>query len=61
MSQQKGEAERARSNVTMAIKAALKRISENDAALGRDFAVTIKTGNVCTYTSDPRSPILWNR
>ena len=54
-------AERARSNVTMAIKAALKRISENDAALGRYLAATIKTGNVCNYTSDPRSPISWSR
>lgn len=54
-------AERARSNVTIAIKAALKRIKENDAALGHHLALTVKTGSVCTYTSDPRSPISWAR
>ncbi len=54
-------AERARSNVTMAIKAALKRIAENDAALGRYLAATIKTGNVCSYIPAPQSPISWSR
>jgi class 3 adenylate cyclase len=53
-------AERARLNVTMAIKGALKRIAENDAALGRYLAGTIKTGSLCSYTPDPRSPVAWS-
>jgi non-specific serine/threonine protein kinase len=54
-------AERARLSVTMAIKSALKRIAENDATLGRHLAMTVKTGALCTYTPDPRSPIEWTR
>jgi non-specific serine/threonine protein kinase len=45
----------------MAIKGALKRIAENDAALGRHLATTVKTGAFCSYTPDPRSPIAWSR
>ena len=54
-------AERARLNVTMAIKSALKRIADNDATLGRYLAMTVKTGNFCSYAPDPRSPIAWSR
>jgi eukaryotic-like serine/threonine-protein kinase len=54
-------AERARLNVTMAIKSALKRIAENDAALGRYLMSTVKTGTSCCYAPDPRSPISWRR
>ncbi len=53
-------AERARLNVTMAIKSALKRIAENDATLGRRLAMTVKTGNFCSYNPDPGAPLVWS-
>jgi tetratricopeptide (TPR) repeat protein len=43
-------AERARVNVTRAIKSALDRITENDEPLGRYLSATIKTGTFCSYT-----------
>jgi tetratricopeptide (TPR) repeat protein len=52
-------AERARVNVTRAIKAALDRIDEHSAALGRHLASTIRTGIYCSYAPDPRVPITW--
>jgi hypothetical protein len=51
--------ERARVNVTRAIKLALHKISEHHAALGRHLASTIKTGTYCSYTPDARMPISW--
>ena len=47
--------ERARASVTMAIRAALKRISQNNPALGRHLASTVKTGKVCAYAPNPHS------
>ena len=52
-------AERARVNVTRAIKLALRKISEHHAALGQHLASTIKTGTYCSYTPDVRMPITW--
>jgi len=52
-------AERARTNVTMAIRAALKRIAEQNPSLGRHFAATVRTGKFCSYTPDPRVTISW--
>jgi len=52
-------AERARVNVTRAVKIALRKISEHHAALGRHLASTIKTGTCCSYTPDARMPIAW--
>lgn len=52
-------AERARVNVTRAIAAALKRISEPHPALGEHFSRTIRTGTFCIYGPDPRAPISW--
>jgi len=52
-------AERARTNVTMAIRAALKRIAEQNPSLGRHFAATVRTGKFCSYTPDPRITISW--
>jgi hypothetical protein len=52
-------AERARVNVTRAIKAALLRIREHSADLHRHLDTTIRTGTFCSYTPDPRSPISW--
>ena len=52
-------AERARANVTMASRAALKRIAEVSSSLGRHLAATIRTGKLCSYTPDPRLAIAW--
>ncbi len=52
--------ERARQSVTIAIRATLKKISENSPALGRHLASTVKTGKFCAYTPDPGSPSAWN-
>ena len=49
-------AERARINVTRAIKAALARIQEHSPALGRHLARTVRTGIYCSYAPDPASP-----
>ena len=52
--------ERARQSVTIAIRATLKKISENSPALGRHLASTVKTGKFCAYTPDPDSPSTWD-
>jgi tetratricopeptide (TPR) repeat protein len=51
--------ERARQNVTRAIKAAVQKVAENDLELGRLLARTIKTGTHCTYRPDPGEPVSW--
>jgi hypothetical protein len=51
--------ERARVNITRAIKLALRKIGEHHAALGQHLATTIKTGTYCSYTPDVRMPITW--
>lgn len=53
-------AERARLNVTRAIKAALTNIDRSQPALGRHLRSTIRTGTYCSYSPDPRIPIDWN-
>jgi len=53
-------AERARVNVTRAIKAALERIAEHSPTLGRHLSVTIRTGTFCAYQPDPRVPVTWS-
>jgi hypothetical protein len=53
-------AERARVNVTRAIRSALDRIKEHSAELGSHLAVTIRTGTYCSYQPDPRSPVSWS-
>jgi len=52
-------AERARVNITRAIKLALREIDEHHPALGRHLSTTIKTGTYCSYTPDVRMPITW--
>ena len=52
-------AERARLNVTRAIRTAMARVAENDADLGRHFDTTVRTGTFCSYMPDPRAPIDW--
>ena len=52
-------AERARLNVTRAIKAALQKISEFNVPLGELLNRSIKTGSFCIYVADPRVPVDW--
>jgi hypothetical protein len=54
-------AERARLNVTRAIRAAMANLARANPALGRHLAATIRTGRYCAYTPDPRAPITWER
>ena len=53
-------AERARVNVTRAIKAARERIARHSPTLGRHLSVTIRTGTFCAYQPDPRVPVTWS-
>jgi hypothetical protein len=52
-------AERARVNVTRAIKSALLRIDEHSPALGAHLKRTVRTGTFCSYSPDPRLPTSW--
>jgi hypothetical protein len=54
-------AERARLNVTRAIRAAVANLARANPALGRHLAATIRTGRYCAYLPDPRAPIAWER
>ena len=56
----KGSAsERARLNVTRAIKAALQKISEQQAAMGDLLDRSIKTGSFCSYAPDTGNQVSW--
>ncbi len=52
-------AERARLNVTRAVRSALDKIAEQDSALGATLNRCIRTGSFCTYVPDPKTPISW--
>jgi hypothetical protein len=52
-------AERARLNVTRAIRAAMANLARANPSLGRHLAAAIRTGRYCSYTPDPRAPITW--
>jgi hypothetical protein len=54
------DAERARVNVTRAIRAALRRVQERDAELGRILQATVRTGTFCSYEPDPAEPLQWS-
>jgi hypothetical protein len=54
-------AERARLNVTRAIRSAMANLDAANPLLGRHLAATIRTGRYCSYTPDPRVPIAWQR
>jgi tetratricopeptide (TPR) repeat protein len=53
-------AERARVNITRAIRAALSRIRAHSPALAGHLDATIHTGTFCSYAPDPRAPITWH-
>jgi tetratricopeptide (TPR) repeat protein len=52
-------ADRARLNVTRAIRAAMQNIARVHPALGDHLTLTIRTGRYCCYAPDPRVPIRW--
>jgi tetratricopeptide (TPR) repeat protein len=52
-------AERARLNVTRAIKTALQKISEHQAELGEILERCVRTGLFCCFMADPRVPMTW--
>jgi DNA-binding NarL/FixJ family response regulator len=52
-------AERARVNVTKAIKATVKRIGQGNRALGRHLDVSVQTGTFCSYAPEDPSAIDW--
>ncbi len=51
--------ERARVNVTRAIKSAMARIAPQNKSLASHLGSTIRTGTFCSYMPDPRAPIDW--
>jgi non-specific serine/threonine protein kinase len=53
-------AERARVNVTRAVRGAIRRIAAEDASLGRELETTVHTGYFCRYEPDPRHPVTWH-
>lgn len=52
-------AERARINVTRAIRATLKKIESYDEALGAELDGCVRTGAFCVYAPDPARPLRW--
>ena len=53
------DAERARVNVTRAIRSAVARISEHHRDLGQHLEHTVRTGTFCVYQPDPRAAPHW--
>jgi class 3 adenylate cyclase/tetratricopeptide (TPR) repeat protein len=51
--------ERARQNVSRAIKAAVEKVTKNDAELGLLLARRIKTGTFCSYLPVPSDRVSW--
>jgi hypothetical protein len=49
-------AERARLNVTRAVKSALRRIAESNPELAAHLGATVHTGTVCVYSPEYRAP-----
>ena len=54
------DAERARVNVTRAIRTALKRIADHDAVLSRSIGSAIRTGTFCVYEPTPGDEPVWD-
>jgi predicted ATPase len=52
-------AERARINVTRAIRSAIQRVSEYQSALGKMLDESIRTGSFCRYLPNPKVSINW--
>ena len=54
------DAERARVNVTRAIRTALQRIADHDPVLGRRLGSAIRTGTFCVYEPAPGDEPRWD-
>ena len=54
-------AERARINVTRAIRSTLKRIAGYDKQIGAELEAGVKTGTFCVYRPDPLHPLELDR
>lgn len=55
-----GDAERARTSVTRAIRYAIRRLGTEHPAVGAHLDLCIETGSYCAYRSDPLAPIVWS-
>lgn len=53
------QAERARVNVTKALKAAIGNIEQHHPSLGHHLETTVRTGTFCSYKPDPSTPNPW--
>jgi hypothetical protein len=53
-------AERARLNVTRAIRSAVQRIGAANPELGEHLRVAVRTGTFCCYQPDPAAPVVWD-
>lgn len=53
------DVERARINVTRALRRVVDAIAAGDRALGSDLERGLRTGIFCSYTPDPRLPVAW--
>ena len=53
-------AERARINVTRAIRSTLKRIAGYDERLGAELEAGVRTGTFCVYRPDPLHLLVWS-
>ena len=51
--------ERARVNVTRAVRREIRRIADQDASLGQELQTTVRTGTFCLYQPDMRHPVHW--
>jgi two-component system, NarL family, nitrate/nitrite response regulator NarL len=54
------EVERTRQNVARAVRTALDRLGESVPALAGHLERSVRTGERCTYTPDPRAPTRWS-
>jgi hypothetical protein len=53
------QAERARVNVTRALRGTVKRIADHDAALGGHLEASVQTGVFCVYAPPPGQAVEW--
>ena len=51
--------ERARLRVTMAVKSTVKKIAKQHTSLGRRLTHSLRTGNFCSFESEPASDAPW--
>jgi tetratricopeptide (TPR) repeat protein len=54
-----GSIERARQSVTKALRAAIRRIADQDSELGTYLEVTVRTGTACRFDPDLREAVEW--